>query len=75
MTDPWANNAKLKRLFKTAREVVREEAEAARTGKCPKCNGAGQFYYPRDLHRSGGNVPCGHFTDKGYCAKGKWVLR
>lgn len=75
MNDSWANNHDLKRVFKTARDMVRADVEAAKTATCPNCNGKGTIEMPRDLHKSGGYVPCGHFTDKHYCAKGKWVKR
>lgn len=31
---------------------------------CPYCGGEGSYYMERDLHRSGGVVPCGHDPDK-----------
>lgn len=42
---------------------------------CPTCNGTGQIYEERDMHRSGGWAPCpgGYFNGHGrpVCVGGK----
>lgn len=48
----------------------KQKVVKAKTYECRRCRGSGQMEEPRDMHRSGGIVPCtwcggsGRVTDK-----------
>lgn len=54
-------------VFQIAHKMITDEEEKTKR-KCTACGGSGSYYMERDLHRSGGMVPCRHCV-RGYIGK------